>query len=94
MGFVAVRFAQGAPYFYCLARESSWLAAKDENDLDRRMGAFFTKHVISPSESSWGRWHDLPPGERMVRYLVLGVEPLDVVFDIDAQVVSIYTSYE
>ena len=92
--FLALRIVQGLPYLYCCAQESSWLAAKDEADLDGRMRVFHTKHGISPSASSWGRGHELRPGERMVRYLVFGLEPLDAVFDRDTRVVAIYTSYE
>ncbi len=92
--FLAVRILQGLPYLYCHAQESSWMAAKGEADLNGRMKVFHTKHVISPSASSWGRGHELRPGEGMVRYFVFGLEPLDAVFDRDTRVVAIYTSYE
>lgn len=85
---------EGGPYFYCLARESSWLAARTETELDGRMVVFYSKRQIIPAESMWGNRYQLRPGERMIQYLVLYKEPFDVVFDGQGHVVTAFTSYE
>jgi hypothetical protein len=91
---IALCYTTPLSYFYCLARENSWLAAKTEAELDSRMWTFFTKRSIAPSNSMWGRDHVLKPDKRMVQYLVFAKEPLDVVFDRESRVVVTFTSYE
>jgi hypothetical protein len=95
-GAMVIALCYGTPlsYFYCLAREKAWLAAKTESELDRRMWAFYSKRPILPSNSMWGDNYVLQPGERMVQYLVFGKEPLDVVLDGESRVVAAFTSYE
>jgi hypothetical protein len=91
---VALCYTTPLSYLYCCARENSWLAAKTESDLDRRILAFYTKQPIAPSNSMWGWDYTLKPDERMVQYLIFAKEPLDVVFDRDSRVVAAFTSYE
>ena len=91
---IVVLWACPLSYFYCLAFESSWLAARTEAELEQRIHAFYRKHTIAPSQSMWGHQYSLRPGERMIQYLIFGKEPLDVVFDSEARVVTIFTSYE
>ena len=91
---IALCYATPLSYFYCLAREESWLAAKTEAELDGRMWAFYTKQSIAPSDSMWGRSYALKPDERMIQYLIFDKEPLDVVFDRESRVVAAFTSYE
>ncbi len=92
-GFIGI-YGRAIPYFYCLARESSWLQAKTEAELDRKMFMFYSKRPIAPSESMWGRRYDLKPGERMIQYLVFYCEPYDVVFDSESRIIEAFTSYE
>jgi hypothetical protein len=91
---IALCYATPLSYLYCLAREKSWLAAKTEADLDRRMGAFYTKRAIAPSNSMWGSSYVLGPEERMIQYRVFAKEPLDVVLDRESRIVVAFTSYE
>jgi hypothetical protein len=91
---IALCYTTPLSYFYCLTREKSWLAAKTEAELDRRMWAFYTKRPIAPSHSMWGSSYVLGPEERMVQYLVFAKEPLDVVLDRESRIVVAFTSYE
>lgn len=81
-------------YLYCVSRESSWLKATNEKDMESRLGAFYTKRAISPGVSSWGRDHVMKNGQRMTQYLIFNKEPLDVVYNADDTVDTVYTSYE
>ncbi len=81
-------------YLYCLSRDGSWQKATTESDMDSRLLAFYTKSLITPRESSWGRSHVLASGQRMTRYMIFSKEPLDVVYNGDGSVDAIYTSYE
>ena len=81
-------------YLYCLARESAWLRATNERQLERSLFAFYSKKEISPSASLWGKEHILQAGQHMTQYLIFGKEPLDVVFFADGSIDAIYTSYE
>ena len=96
LGILTVVLCYTTPlsYIYCTLRENSWLAAKTEAQLDRRMLAFYTKHSIPPSASGWGHDYVLQPGQRMTQYLVFSKEPFDVVFDSQSRVVAAFTSYE
>ena len=92
----AIVLCYGTPlsYFYCLAREKSWLSAKTEAELDGSMCAFYTKRSIAPSNSMWGSGYALKPDERMIQYLIFAKEPLDVVLDRESRIVAAFTSYE
>jgi hypothetical protein len=91
---IAVCYRTSLSYLYCLAREKSWLTAKTEAELDRRMWAFYTKRSITPAQSMWGRSYAPKPDERMVQYLIFAKEPLNVVFDRESRIVTAFTSYE
>jgi hypothetical protein len=47
-----------------------------------------------PSSTSWARFRKLKADESVVRYFVLGIEPIDVVVTADGEVVAIYPSFE
>ena len=87
-------YATPLSYFYCLARESVWLRAADDRQLERSLFTFYSKREISPSESLWERGHVLKRGQHMTQYLIFGKEPLDVVFFADGSIDAIYTSHE
>ena len=91
---VALLYATSLSYFYCLAREGSWLRATNEVDLERRLIGFYSKMRIDPSESMWGVDHVLQIDQVMVQYMIFGKEPLDVVYFKDGTIEAIYTSYE
>ncbi|MFC7339370.1 hypothetical protein ACFQY0_19415 [Haloferula chungangensis] len=81
-------------YLYCLAREEAWLAAKTEKELVARLPVFRSEVEITPAVPGWGSHHKLREGDRMIRYLIFGKEPLDVVYARDGTVDAVYTSYE
>ena len=81
-------------YFYCLAREGSWMQAQTRAEMEERLIGFYSESEITPKVSGWGMGHSLKDGESMIRYLILGKEPLDVVYTDSGDVVTIYTSYE
>lgn len=81
-------------YLYCLAREDAWLAARTEGELVASLPAFRREREISPEVPGWGSNHKLREGDRMIRYLIFGKEPLDVVYASDGTVDAVYTSYE
>jgi hypothetical protein len=91
---ILLLYASPLSYLYCLSRENSWLKATDEKELEHRLIAFYSKSAITPEKSSWGRDHVLRDGQRMTQYLIFGKEPLDVVYNADGTVDTIYTSYE
>ena len=84
-----------APYLYALYLESNWSKVNPTSraGLEKYLHLYSTRE-ISPSESNWGRDYKLGEGERMVQYLILWKEPLDVVYDKDENIMVIYTSYE
>jgi len=81
-------------YLYCLMREEAWLAAKTEEELVASLPVFRSEREISPEVPGWGGNHRLRAGDRMIRYLIFGKEPLDVVYASDGRVDAVYTSYE
>jgi len=91
-GFAVVSFA---PYVWASHLESRWHPAnpKTKAELESYL-SLYSQHNIQPSQSDWGRSHQLQPGERMTQYLLLWSAPLDVVYSSNDVVVAIYTSYE
>lgn len=81
-------------YLYCLAREEAWMAAKTEGELVASLPVFRSEMEITPAVPGWGSSHKLEEGDRMIRYLIFGKEPLDVVYASDGTVDAVYTSYE
>ena len=82
------------PYVYCLSQEATWLAAETQAELEASIGVPYTRAVVDPSASEWGSGRVLAPGEQMVQLRVLGIEPMEAVYDADGRVTSLYTSYE
>lgn len=87
-------FATPLSYVYCLAREDSWMQAKTRAEMEERLIGFYSESEITPEVAGWGMGRQLKQGETLIRYMVLGKEPLDVVYAGDGDVVAIYTSYE
>lgn len=81
-------------YLYCLAREDSWMQAKTRGEMQERLIGFYSESPITPEVPGWGIGRPLKEGESMIRYLILGKEPLDVVYSESGDVVAIYRSYE
>lgn len=83
------------PYGWALHLESKWRPAnpKSRTELESHL-SLYTKRDILPEVSAWGRDHKLQTGERMTRYSLLGLLPLDVVYTSDDAIVTIYTTYE
>ena len=81
-------------YLYCLAREDAWIAAKTEGELVASLPIFRSEMEITPKVAGWGMNHQMEDGDRMIRYLIFGKEPLDVVYASDGRVEAVYTSYE
>ena len=84
-----------APYMWASHLESRWHPAnpKTKVELESYL-SLYSQHDILPSQSDWGRSHELHPGERMTQYLLLWTAPLDVVYSSNDMVLAIYTSYE
>ena len=95
VGLAAVPLAALGPYAYARYLESQWKPAKVKTraELERHLHLYSTR-TIPPKESVWGFDYALRKDERMVRYLILWSQPLDVVYDGEDRVVKIYTSYE
>lgn len=91
---IAILYATDLSYIYCSLRERSWEKAINEEDLEARLIAFYTKSEILPVQSYMGRDHVLAPGQRMTRYLIFDKEPLDIVYDKDGTIAGFYVSYE
>ncbi|MFT3991532.1 MAG: hypothetical protein QM680_08980 [Luteolibacter sp.] len=81
-------------YLYCLSREDSWMKAKTEAELEKRLVAFYSKDSITPQKSIYGGRHVMQPGQRMTQYLIFWDAPLDVVYAADGKIDAIYRSYE
>ena len=84
-----------AAYMFALQLESWWTSArpKTRSGFERYMW-LSTKHDILPSQSCWGYMYELKMDERMTQYLILGIAPLDVVYDANDRVVGVFRSYE
>ena len=53
-----------------------------------------TTREIEMRESLWGSAYVLRPGEKCMQYMILGREPIDVVYDSEGEVCQIFASYE
>jgi hypothetical protein len=66
----------------------------DQSELEARLGLLAWRARSFDRSTSWARNRPLEPGEHLVRYLVLGREPIDVILADDGSVVGIYSSFE
>jgi hypothetical protein len=83
---------------------SYWLADYEYNRLIRlhvgtkteveRVLFLYSKHQIDIKKSLWANNYKLANGEVCYQYLILGREPIDIVFDSDGNVMTIASSYE
>ena len=82
-------------YMWARRLEVRWRDAqpRTQADLERHL-KLYTMREIEPAESCWGSRSVLAPGERMVQYLLLWHAPLDVVYDGQGGIRTIFTSYE
>jgi len=55
---------------------------------------WYSDKQISIEESNWGKFTKLKNGEYCMQYLILWIEPIDVVYDENNTVVHIFSSYE
>lgn len=84
-----------APYMWARHLEARWHPANPKTKVElESFLSLYSKRDIQPSESGWGRHHQLQPGERMTQYLLLWKAPLDVVYTSSNTIVVTYTSYE
>jgi hypothetical protein len=81
------------PYFYCLSKENEWIACKTVGELENNL-LLYSKSTINPSDSDWGNDYVLQSDEKMVRYMVLYLEPVDVVTNASGDVLHLFLSYE
>jgi hypothetical protein len=90
-----ISVVQFAPYAWALHLESKWTQAQPSTKAQlESLLSLYSQHDIQPTQSLWGHDHELHSGERMVQYLLLWREPLDVVYSTNDRIVAIYTSYE
>ena len=85
----------GGSYFYASYLENQWRSAdpKVKSDLEKYLH-FYSERIIEPKSSMWGRNYVLAENEKMVQYLILWSQPLDVVYDDRDNIKMIFTSYE
>lgn len=83
------------PYLWAIYLESKWTQAKPttQAEIETHL-SLYRKYEIEPKDSDWGRNHILAEGDRMIRYMILGNAPLDVVYNSSNHIVQIYASYE
>lgn len=93
--FLVILFFTCGSYLWALHLEGRWTAAKPttRSQLESCL-ALYSQRDIPPSQSGWGRNHQLGPGERMTQYLLLYQAPFEVVYTSDDKIVAMYTSYE
>jgi hypothetical protein len=53
----------------------------------------YTAREIDMTDSAWGHGTELEAGEYCRQYLILGREPIDVVYDEEDRVVHIFPSF-
>ena len=84
-----------APYAWASHLEVHWRRAKPRtrSELESHL-ALYSLREIQPTQSDWGRNHQLTPGEQMFQHLLLWSAPLDVVYTSNGVIAAIYTSYE
>lgn len=94
LAFAASVIAFG-PYMWASYLESRWrpVNPKSRAELESFL-SLYSRRDIQPSQSDWGRGHQLEPGERMTQYLLLWNAPMEVVYSSNDGIVAIYTSYE
>ena len=82
-------------YFYASYLESRWSKAdpKTKIELEKYLH-LYSERIFDPKTSLWGHDRKMAGDERMVQYLILWSQPLDVVYDDHDRVRMIYTSYE
>ena len=56
---------------------------EDGGGASGELAGFRSEMEISPEVPGWGSKHKLEEGHRMIRYLIFGKEPLDVVYASD-----------
>jgi hypothetical protein len=94
LGFLLL-FAAEAPCFVAAHQYEDLIARRprSSSEVEQRLW-WYRRMEIDPKDSEWGRWYTLRDGERMIRYSILGLEPIDIVYDAGDQLVAIYSSYE
>jgi hypothetical protein len=95
---LSIWFTAGIPaYFYALYLEGNWAKAepKTKAELEKFLH-LYSLHEIEPKNSYWGHQYILKKGEILMQYRLLWRKdtPLDVVYDVDNNIKSIFTSYE
>jgi hypothetical protein len=96
--FPLLWFVAGVPaYFYALYLEGNWTKAevKTKKELEQYLH-LYSLHKIEPNDSFWGNNYVLKEGERIMQYRILWRKdcPLDVVYDENDNIKTIFTSYE
>ena len=82
-------------YVFCLMNDTRWMKAQTQNELEGMIWSY-NSIPISPSRSLWGNSYSLKEDERMIQYHILKDTncPLDVVYNSEGQIQSLFTSYE
>ena len=55
---------------------------------------FYRAKPININDSFWGKGLELKSGEYCISYLILGSEPIDVIYDSNDKVIHIMSSFE
>lgn len=88
-------FMSATPYLWACYLESQWKSANPQTreEMESHLSLYKAKEIL-PTESSWGKYHTLRDGDKMIQYMILWSAPLDVVYDQENKLIAAYTSYE
>ena len=87
-------FTRISTYFYAQRVYSRCLTINTKVGIEALMDGIASSRQIPPAESPWGHDYVLTNGEYMVQYMVKGIEPIDIVYNAQNQVVIRFESYE
>ncbi len=103
--FLALALASGLLLTACAGSFASYLCACRQYDrlvartpttrceVEARL-VIYTHRRISRGQSEWASRRELRAGEYLERYNILGIQPIDVVYDRADLVAAIYPEYE
>jgi hypothetical protein len=83
------------PYFVAsIQYEMLWPNQQlNKYDVEKKL-FFYTAKEIPITDSSWGKTYKMKQGESCWQYNILWTEPIDIVYDENQKVVTIFASFE
>ena len=92
-------FFIGFPYFLVsyqydgLINRISHQVTLHKADVDK-MFYMYTSEKIDINKSLWGKYYQLKRSEYCQQYLILWIEPIDIVYSWDHRVIAVFSSFE